>query len=278
MNPHRYHSVSSLVKDRTIILAVFFTSMIAACGLNMYSDSDEVQLGQQLDQEIRSNPKEYPILQGHPEVKTYVSSITQKILASPDVKKRSVYPYQTEIIHDDNTVNAFCIPGGYIYVYTGLLKYLDNEATLAGVIAHEIAHAERRHATKRITAAYGVQILVGAALGKNPSTIAQIAANLFTNLGFLKNSRDDEIEADNYSMIYLRSTEYYPGAIKFFFDKTGTSGRTNVSSLEKLFLTHPPSEERARNVEKRMQEWNVGAPSEPQVKTDAYQRFKRTLP
>jgi beta-barrel assembly-enhancing protease len=263
---------------RAIIVVIACTVVIAACGANIYSDKDDVQLGQQLDQEIHANPKEYPIMQGHPEVRTYVVGVLNTVLASPEIKKRGIYPYPVEIIQDDKTVNAFCTPGGYIYVYTGLMKYLDNEATFAGVLAHEVAHAERRHATKRITAAYGVQALLGIVLGKNPGMTTTIAANLFTNLGFLKNSRDDEIEADNYSMRYLANSVYYPGAIRFFFDKTGTSGKAPSSSLEKLFLTHPPSAERANNVGNKMREWGVPDANETTIKAAQYQAFKKMLP
>ncbi len=272
-------NMDKILRSRIALATVLlYIGALAACGVTMYSDADEVKLGAQLDQEIRSKPSEYPILQGKPEVKAYVSGIVQTILASPEVKKEAVYPYQVEIIHDDKTVNAFCTPGGYIYVYTGLMKFLDNEAALAGVIGHEIAHAERRHATKRITAAYGVQILVAAALGQNPGTVAQIAANLFTNLGFLQNSRNDEMEADNYSMRYLLHTPYYPGAIRYFFDKIGAGGKGSAGSLEKLFLTHPPSDDRRNNVEKKMQEWNISPPDETQIMTARYQEFKKKLP
>ncbi len=268
-----------LVHNRiTLAVLIGYVVVIASCGINIFSDKDDVNLGEQLDKEIRTNPREYPILQGYPEVKAYVVGITSKILSSPEVKKRGIYPYKVEIIADDKTINAFCTPGGFIYVYTGLIKFLDNEAALAGVMGHEIAHAERRHATKRMTTHYGLQFMVGVALGQNPTAIEQIAANLFTNLGLLKNSRDDEMESDNYSMMYLRSTEYYPGAIKYFFDKINAQGKGSAGSLEKLFLTHPPSEERAQNVNKRMAEWNVPAPSEGSIFAFRYNDIKRKLP
>lgn len=279
MIPILKRELRTLLRSRIAMLVlVAYTGVIVACGVNIFSDKDDVELGSQLDTEIRANPKEYPILQGNPEVKAYVSSVIQKVLASPDVTKKAVYPYKLEIIHDDKTINAFCTPGGYIYVYTGLLKFLDNEASLAGVLGHEIAHAERRHASKRITAAYGVQAMLGIVLGKNPSTTAQIAANLFTNLGFLQNSRDDEMESDNFSMLYLRSTDYYPGAIKYFFDKIGSAGKGGASSLEKLFLTHPPSDDRANNVNARMREWNIASPAESQLFVKQYAAFKKRLP
>lgn len=268
----------TMARAAAALVTASWMFVIAACGVNIFSDKDDVALGQQLDAEIRSNPKEYPILKNRPDVKAYVKGVTTRILNSPEVKKRGIYAYEVEIIHDDKTVNAFCTPGGYIYVYTGLLKFLDNEASLAGVMGHEIAHAELRHATKRMTAAYGVQIMLAMALGQNPSMIEQIAANLFTNLGFLKNSRDDEMESDNYSMMYLRGTEYYPGAIRYFFEKIGTQGGGSSSSFEKLFLTHPPSDERLNNVSNKMREWSIPAPTEAQLQASRYMEMRRKLP
>jgi beta-barrel assembly-enhancing protease len=273
------HNIRTVMKSRIAMLTLLaYTGVVIACGVNMYSDTDDVNLGAQLDKEIRSSPKVYPLMLGRPELKSYVSGVVQKVLASPDIRKRAIYPYTLEIIQDDKTVNAFCTPGGYIYVYTGLLKFLDNEATLAGVLGHEIAHAELRHATKRITAAHGAQVLLGEVLGKNPTLVAQIAGNLFTDLSFMKNSRDDEMEADNYSMQYLRSTDYYPGAIKYFFDKVTKDGASGSSEFTTLLLTHPASEERANNVLMKMAEWKIPSPAESQLFTKSYQAFKKKLP
>ena len=78
-------------------------------------------------------------------MKEYVSGLGNYVVNNSSyIKYKNVFPYKIEIIQDDSTVNAFCIPGGYIYVYTGLIKFLNNEAALTGVIAHEIAHAENR--------------------------------------------------------------------------------------------------------------------------------------
>ena len=272
-------ALQKVIRNRLALgVLIAYTSVLVACGITIFPDSEDVKLGQQLDGQIRANPGEYPILKGHPEIKTYVIGVVNTVLASPEVKKRGVYAYAVEIIGDDKTINAFCTPGGYIYVYTGLLKFIDNEATLAGVLGHEIAHAERRHASKRMTSYYGTQILLGMALGSNPSQVEQIAANLFTNIGFMKNSRDDETEADNYSMIYLRSTIYYPGAITNFFNKINASGKGNASALEKLFLTHPPSSERAANVKARMAEWYVPEPDESNTFTKRYKDVMKKLP
>jgi predicted Zn-dependent protease len=92
------------------------------------------------------------MLVGHADIKDYVSGLGKYILNnSPRITKKAIYPYNFQVVND-TIVNAFATPGGYIYIYTGLMKFLDNEASLAGVVAHEIAHAEKRHVTQRLTA------------------------------------------------------------------------------------------------------------------------------
>ena len=111
-----------------LCLSMGFLGCSTLMQLNMFPVSKDVELGKQFDGEIRNNPKEYPILKNRPDIKTYVTNVGNKILASPDILLKDQFEYQFEIIKDDSTINAFCTPGGYVYVYTGLLRYLDNEA------------------------------------------------------------------------------------------------------------------------------------------------------
>lgn len=239
----------------SLIVVAFSFSNCSEGGINLFSDQDEVNLGAQVDSEIRSNPAEFPIYSGDPYVKNYINSnIFIPILNSPEVKKRGIYNYNLELVQNDTTLNAFATPGGYVYVYTGLLKYLDTEAALAGVMGHEIAHAERRHATQRITAYYGISILLSLILGENPSQLAELVANLFTGLAFLANSRANEDESDDYSIRYLKSTKYYPGGVKFFFEKMRDDGLVSSKSSQILtFLsTHPDPVERIKSTDDRL--------------------------
>ncbi len=224
-------------------------------GINLFRDSDEVRMGAQFDQQIRKDTKEYPIYRKNPKVKQYIfNRIVKNILASPEIKKKNVYKYQLEIIDNDKILNAFAVPGGYIYVYTGLLKYLNSEAALAGVLGHEIAHVERRHATQRITQAYGLQIIASIALGNNPSQTSEIVANLLSGLTLLANSRDAEDEADEYSIKYLKSSRYYPGSVKFFFEKLRDEGKISKdkSAIATFLATHPDPIDRIRTTNERL--------------------------
>jgi predicted Zn-dependent protease len=238
---------------------IFLLVFLVACGtgINLFSEQDEVQLGEQFDKEIHENPKEYPIYKGNPAVKNYIQSrIFDEILQSPEVQKETVYDYKLEIIDNDSTLNAFAVPGGYVYLYTGLIKYLDSEAALAGVLAHEIAHVERRHATQRITNAYGLQLLASLALGNNPSQISAMVANLFSGLTLLANSRSAEDESDKYAIIYLSSTRYYPGGVKFFFERLRDDGKVSSSGggIQTFLSTHPDPIDRINTTEQRLRE------------------------
>ena len=212
-----------------------------------------------INKEIRNNPQEYPIFKGDPSVKRYINErLFQHILTSPKIKSKDVYNYQVEII-DQDVLNAFALPGGYIYVYTGLLNYLDSEAALAGVLGHEIAHVEERHATERLTSYYGVSILLGFVLGDNPSQIAEIGANLFVGLGFLANSRSDENQSDERSFEYLQDTRYYPGGVKFFFERMRDDGlvSSNSDKVATFLSTHPDPIDRISTTNQRLQKINL---------------------
>lgn len=244
--------------------------------INLFSPADDVKLGQQVDGEISNNTKEYPILNSPNHVQ-YLQNMMNEIIQSPEIKYRGTFAYTIKIINT-NTINAFATPGGYIYVYKGLLKFVDNEATLAGILAHEIAHAERRHSTKRMTKAYGISLLTSILLGNDASALEQLAANLLSGLALLKNSRDDEYEADEYSFKYLLSTQWYPGGINYFFVKIQEQQKTKPSEFEELLSTHPLDQKRIDQINKLLKDKNIPSATESNLFTTRYTQFKNSLP
>jgi predicted Zn-dependent protease len=281
------NNIKSKLKYKGYYPFVFLIALLAGSAVfqsceqsNIFSDKDDVELGEQFDKEIKANPKEFPMLSGHEDVKSYITDMGKEILNSPKIKKKSIYPYNFQIVND-TIINAFCTPGGFVYVYTGLMKFLDNESALAGVIGHEIAHAERRHVTQRLTAYYGVSMLLSFILGGNPSLLAEVAANLFVGLAFLKNSRDDETEADYYSIRYLQSTKWYPGGITFFFDKIKEEQRQKGNTpgdLDRLLSTHPLPNDRITFVNKELSKISPKPDPTKGLYMDEYQRMKQKLP
>jgi predicted Zn-dependent protease len=265
----------------TFALLICASILLSCEESNIFSDKDDVELGKEMDKEIKNDPKQFPMLEGYQDIKDYVSGIGKYILnTSPLIKKKDIYPYNFQVIND-TIINAFCTPGGYVYVYTGLMRFIDNEATLAGVVGHEIAHAERRHVTQRLTAYYGVSILMSFILGGNPDLVAEIAANLFVGLAFLKNSRDDEAEADYYSIQYLKSTKYYPGAITFFFQKIREEQKKKgqkPGDLDRMLSDHPLPEDRIEAVNTLLNKITPHPDPTKGVFTEEYQKIKEKLP
>jgi predicted Zn-dependent protease len=203
-----------------------------------------------------------------------------RIVQSPNVTNKD-FNYTVTLIHDDKTINAFTLPGGPIYVYTGLMKFVDNEATLAGILAHEVTHADHRHSTQQMTKQYGIDEVTSLALGTNPTLATKIASGLAENLGMMQFSRADETEADANSfddLMGLPGRPWYPAAINFFEIKVLSHGASGSNELSKLFASHPPSQERLDAINAKAKAANLPQPTEAQLNTSGYQRYRAMLP
>ena len=203
-----------MIKSKTTLLILFISltllTTFSGCkkgGLNIFTIEDDKNFGLQMEAEIASDHVTYPLLPeaNHAASYQYLNNLKQQILNGGELEHAADFQWKLYIINDDNTQNAFCTPGGYIYVYTGLIKYLDNASSLAGVIGHEMAHADRRHSTQQMTTQYGVGVLLDVIAGTtNQAQLAEMAANL----SLLAFSRDHEKDADEHSVIYLCPTQY----------------------------------------------------------------------
>ncbi|GAB4322452.1 MAG: hypothetical protein Kow00127_15100 [Bacteroidales bacterium] len=239
---------------------------------NIFSIEDDIALGSQLKDEIHANPAEYPLV----DPVTYKSAydhlyrIRDSILSSGELIYGDRFDWEIDLIHDDSVLNAFCAPGGYICVYTGIIKFLDNEAQLAGVLGHEMAHADRRHSTDQLTKAYGIQILLGIALGNNPNQLAEIAAQLAAGVATLAFSRDAEYEADEYSVRYLYPTSYDARGVGGFFLKLEGSPQP-----PEFLSTHPNPDNRYDNIEEI---WSSLGGKEGNLYEESYNQLKASLP
>ena len=202
-------------------------------GINLFTIDQDKALGAQVAHEIDSNTAEYPLLDSvqYKQVYQYLYKVRDNILNSGKVDLKDEFAWRLRVIHDDSTLNAFCTPGGYIYIYTGILKFLDSEDQLAGVLGHEIGHADMRHSTRQMTTMFGVQVLQDVLLGKQEA-INQITGALIG----LKFSRKHEEEADEKSVVYLCPTQYNADGGAGFFEKIQALG----GARQPEFLsTHP---------------------------------------
>jgi predicted Zn-dependent protease len=254
-----------------IIAGPFLAKFFSRSDINLYKVEDDVKFGRQLSLEIENRPEQYKILDPlrYKVAYQHLQQIVQTILNSGKLKHKDIFEWKIKIIHDDNTLNAFCAPGGFIYVYTGLIKFLDNESELAGVIGHEIAHADLRHSTRQMTVKYGADLLVTILMGGQRDQLTQIASTI-TNLAY---SREHETEADLASVAYLCGTEYDAKGTAGFFEKLTQKGKTG--NIPEFLSTHPNPENRIENIHQEANKMKCPARS---PKRDRYLALKKALP
>lgn len=219
--------------------------------INGFSVEDDMKMGQQLYDEIHSS-SDYKIVSKieNPKVYDYIENIKQTILANGSFRYKDKFEWKITVLNDDKTINAFCAPGGYIFIYTGILKYLDNEAELAGVLAHEMGHAERRHGTRQMTKTYGIKMLLDFIFrGENSQYFKQVIGGLLS----LRYSRAYEREADECSVNYLCNTSYQSDGAAGFFEKIV---KEEGARSEELLSTHPDPSERINNFHSLKKELN----------------------
>ena len=267
---------------RKLIVAVALSALFGGCTSGkvsslLFSPADDRQLGEQVSEEIASNPQEYPVLDKsqYPKAYGYLNSMKDRILRSNDVDYLEEFAWELKIINDDDMLNAFATPGGYIYVYTGLIKFLENADDLAGVMGHEIAHADRRHSIKQLEKQYGITILASILLGENSSQLAQIAAQLAGTGAILKFSRTAESEADEYSVYYLADTPYACNGAASFFQKLLDQGK--AGGTPEFLSTHPSPSNRVSDINNQAEA--QGCSTQLTNETGmTYAEFKASLP
>src|SRR5208282_2083179 len=184
-------------------------------GVNFYSIEKEIALGKQMAQEVERQAK----IVDDPVISEYVNRIGQNLVRNSDAK----VPFTIKVI-DAEEINAFALPGGFFFVNTGILLNADNEAEMAGVMAHEIAHVAARHGTRQASRGelinYGTIPLIFAG-GWAGYAIRQ-AVPLAVPMGFLKFSRNMETEADLLGLQYMYKSGYDPTEFVNFFERIET--------------------------------------------------------
>ena len=225
------------------LIGMLCVLLFSACGLlgdksqskgfNLFTLDQDRSLGAQVAHEIDSNKREYPILDSiqYKSVYQYLYKVRDNILNSGQVTLRNEFGWKLHVIHNDSVLNAFCTPGGYIYIYTGILKYLDSEDQLAGVLGHEIGHADLRHSTRQMTEMFGLQLLLDVLAGDRVA-LKQISGALIG----LKFSRAHETQADECSVRYLCPTAYNAAGGAGFFQKIMDA---NSARPPEFLSTHP---------------------------------------
>ncbi|MCU0327620.1 MAG: M48 family metalloprotease [Chitinophagales bacterium] len=233
-------------------LIILSIGLFSSCNkINLLTIDDEINLGKQTRDQVYSQYGAKILARNTTNAAkyAYIDNMTKQILNSGKVEYKDRFPWEVTLI-DDPTLNAFCTPGGYIFVYTGLIKYLDNGSSLAGVMGHEIAHADKRHSGKQLTSQMGIELLLGIIGGTVGGGAAQIAG-ILTNMGSLKYGRDAETESDNMSVEYLCPTTYQHNGAANFFQKMIDNNQT--PGVPEFLSTHPNPDNRVSNINAKAQ-------------------------
>ncbi len=236
---------------------------------NWYSLEKEIRMGKEFAQQVESSVK----LVQDPVITEYVNRIGQNLVRNSDAK----VPFTIKVI-DSDEVNAFALPGGFFYVNSGLVLAADEEAELAGVMAHEIAHVAARHATRQMTRGQIINlasiplIFVGGGLGYAVRAVAGIGLPM----SFLTFSRNFEAEADYLGLEYMYKTGYDPQAFISFFEKIQAKEKKKPGTLAKAFATHPQTPDR---ISKSQEEIQRILPNKPEyiVTTSEFDTVKSRL-
>ena len=215
-------------------------------GVNLYSLAEERRLGLRLAREVEN---EVPILYD-PVVSEYVNRMGQNL-----VRQIGTQMAFTVKVIDSPDVNAFALPGGFLFVNTGMIRNAHSEAELAGVLAHEIAHVVARHATRQATRSqileYTKVPLVF--LGGWAGFLAGMAIDNAVPAGLFRFSRGMEREADRLGLHYLYQSGYDPVAFIDFFERMQVSEKEKKGAVARLFSSHPLTGDRIRRAQKEIQ-------------------------
>jgi len=273
---------------KNLILALFMGLLVSACSIQKsaitgdkraygYSWEQEKQIGEEADQQIQQHFGLYD----NDALQQYVDNIGQEMLAvshmqredTPAMYKDTEFYFR---LLDSPVVNAFALPGGYIYVTRGLLSHLDNEAQLAVVLGHEIGHVAARHASQRAFIQQMSQIaLIGGAIagqhflgipGGDLLGIGGMAAQMI----FLSYSREDERESDRLGVEYASMQRYQSAEGAQFFVSLERMSDQSGQSIPNWQSTHPDPAERATSIPELAEEWRAKGYEQTIVNTDQY--------
>jgi hypothetical protein len=217
-------------------------------GFNLFTKEQDIELGKEAARQVEKEM----IVVTDPVLNDYVRRIGEKLAATPEADG---FPYSFKIVHD-KTINAFALPGGPTYLHTGLLAAADNEAQVAGVMAHEIAHVALRHGTNQLSKANLIQLpaaLAAAAVDRTGSLwgrLVQMGINLGAGSLLLKYSRDAERDADLLGTRIMARVGYDPREMARFFEKLEASGGSRGLQF---FSDHPNPGNRIKAVEAEIQ-------------------------
>jgi len=236
-----------MLKKTFIFIAPLFV-LLAGCGSSGLgggvSLDEEWQLGNQMAAQVAQQVR----LVNDPQALAYVRMVGERIHGVTPIADR---PFDFEIVSDPS-VNAFSIPGGHVYVNTGLIARADKANELAGVLAHEISHVVARHAIKQVQQAQEINVIGSILLGKNPNIVSQIVAQIVAGGAMARFSRADEKQADDMGLDFMARAGYDPHGMLDFFQRLLAMERGGDSAVSRFFRDHPGTQDRIDDISGRI--------------------------
>lgn len=257
-------------RSHRAFLLAFVAALSLQCGgsggdFNLISVEEEWQLGQQLSADIAKQVQ----LNNDPAVNAYIQNMGQRIVSKTSM---ATLPWHFHVVNDP-AINAFAIPGGHVYIHTGLIANADTANELAGVMAHEISHVVARHSTEQLSRQYGLSMIAGLVLGQNPGQLSQIAAQIVAGGALARFSREAEREADELGIRAMADAGYNPEGMASMFEELIEHQKRTPGRVEQFFSTHPTTQERVNDSRKRAAALgNRGVTDEPE-----YQAVRRRV-
>ncbi|HKF23882.1 MAG TPA: M48 family metallopeptidase, partial [Candidatus Angelobacter sp.] len=214
-------------------------------GVDWYPIATDIKIGKTYSQQIEHTAK----IIDDPVVNEYVNRLGQNLVRNSDAK----FVFTFKIIDDDD-INAISLPGGPVYINSGMILAADDEAELAGAMAHEIAHVALRHGTRQMTKAQILNLATAplVVIGGLPGVIGPQLRNLALPATLLQFSRGFEIEADYFGTQYMYKAGYDPNALVTFFEKIEALEKKKPGMLSRAFATHPQTPDRIRKSQKEI--------------------------
>lgn len=257
------------MRSSSLGVAVMVLSSTTILGLELISVQDEIAIGREAQKQVKAD---VPQLTDRTAT-NYVVSLGRRVVARAGGPK---YPYSFSIANY-REINAFALPGGPVWIHRGAMQAAANEAQLAGVLAHEVAHIARRHAADQLTkaaVANGLLGLLGAVLGNDPggARAARISAQVLAGGYMLKFSRDDEREADRVGAQILRKAGWDAREMIAFMEILRKQQGRDPVSVEVFLSSHPGAGERADLLRKELRGVSGGRRDSP-----TFQQVKRRL-
>ncbi len=218
--------------------------VFGTAGSLLVSEDDETKLGAEFNAHLRDSAKvEFPLYVAKTAQDTvfqnYVTGIAKEIVAAIPADEKPSYGFTFTII-DKNVENAFAVPGGYVYIYTGIIKKMQDESELTGVLGHEIAHVTQHHYRAQMAKQAGLSTLIQVLVGNQPGQLTQLVAGSFFQLAGLKMSRENEADADSHGTDYEGLVKRNPLGIAKYFSR--------VDPTSTWFSTHPSPDTRVADI------------------------------